>query len=93
MHKTLSPFCGDAAAACLPCSEWGASPDRLGFARPLSSLPAGVSRLCLFPGMTAKVLYFLIFSKKELQHLNDALPKIKISGDRYPAEFSKRAGN
>jgi aryl-alcohol dehydrogenase-like predicted oxidoreductase len=30
---------------------------------------------------------------KELSDLNDALAKIEISGDRYPAEYAKRAGN
>jgi aryl-alcohol dehydrogenase-like predicted oxidoreductase len=29
----------------------------------------------------------------ELHDLNDALAKIEISGDRYPAEYSKRTGN
>jgi aryl-alcohol dehydrogenase-like predicted oxidoreductase len=29
----------------------------------------------------------------ELRDLNDALAKIEISGDRYPAEYAKRAGN
>jgi aryl-alcohol dehydrogenase-like predicted oxidoreductase len=28
----------------------------------------------------------------ELRHLNDALSKIEISGDRYPAEYAKRVG-
>ncbi|TWH51906.1 aryl-alcohol dehydrogenase-like predicted oxidoreductase [Sporomusa sp. KB1] len=30
---------------------------------------------------------------EELRDLNDALAKIEISGDRYPAEYAKRAGN
>jgi aryl-alcohol dehydrogenase-like predicted oxidoreductase len=30
---------------------------------------------------------------EELRDLNNALSKIKISGDRYPAEYAKRAGN
>jgi aryl-alcohol dehydrogenase-like predicted oxidoreductase len=29
----------------------------------------------------------------ELRDLNDALSKIEISGDRYPAEYAKRVGN
>jgi aryl-alcohol dehydrogenase-like predicted oxidoreductase len=28
----------------------------------------------------------------ELRDLNDALSKIEISGDRYPAEYAKRTG-
>ncbi|MBA9029012.1 aryl-alcohol dehydrogenase-like predicted oxidoreductase [Peribacillus huizhouensis] len=31
-------------------------------------------------------------SPKELNDLNDALSKIEISGDRYPAEYAKRVG-
>ena len=30
---------------------------------------------------------------EELRDLNDALSKIEISGDRYPAEYAKRTGN
>jgi hypothetical protein len=30
---------------------------------------------------------------EELRDLNDALSKIEISGDRYPAEYAKRVGN
>lgn len=30
---------------------------------------------------------------EELRDLNDALARIEISGDRYPAEYAKRAGN
>lgn len=30
---------------------------------------------------------------RELRDLNDALSKIEISGDRYPAEYAKRTGN
>ena len=29
---------------------------------------------------------------EELRNLNDALSKIEISGDRYPAEYAKRVG-
>jgi aryl-alcohol dehydrogenase-like predicted oxidoreductase len=32
-------------------------------------------------------------SSEELNELNDALIKIEVSGDRYPAEYAKRAGN
>jgi aryl-alcohol dehydrogenase-like predicted oxidoreductase len=31
-------------------------------------------------------------SSEELNELNDALTKIEVSGDRYPAEYAKRAG-
>jgi hypothetical protein len=31
-------------------------------------------------------------TSSELRDLNDALSKIKISGDRYPAELAKRVG-
>ncbi|WP_047155302.1 aldo/keto reductase [Aneurinibacillus tyrosinisolvens] len=29
---------------------------------------------------------------EELSHLNDALSKIEVSGDRYPAEYANRVG-
>jgi aryl-alcohol dehydrogenase-like predicted oxidoreductase len=30
---------------------------------------------------------------EDLRDLNDALSKIEISGDRYPAEYAERTGN
>lgn len=34
----------------------------------------------------------VVLTDAELKDLNDALSKIEISGDRYPAEYAKRVG-
>ena len=34
----------------------------------------------------------VIFTNEEMKELNEALSKIKISGDRYSGEYAKRVG-